>query len=966
MKFIFFLIPFLVLSVSLIPDSFAEIKKGLNYNDELVSVNSDGSQIRKWTSQPERVLINDQYFDFRFINGADFLSVETGHGSVVLNKNTCSFDFYKKGIIQGEPLFSDSIVVKMATNGTENWSVIPQINNAICEASGNENQLVAKKFTAGVGLLEYKYINTGSTWKTQLEAINLSGQTNKKFGFTQTINLNRDTIHYDGMEKNLDNFADTTFNRNWLVTHESKIINFLNDISFDFDLGFDNLKSIDVYDTGINKSKLAFNYLYDTKILLPNETIIMDPTYSSNNPTVDGNIEDTNDDNVCNGTTLTKTTNGVSIESGPDSTADGIDCDRGFFEYDISSIPVTATITDSDFKFEVISLEGTPYNCVFVGMTNQPSVASDANIWSAISGGTSLVTDSSCTTTGINKSVDLSTLGDTYIDTQLSSGWAAIGVKGATETLDGSYHMSRIYSEESASTPDPTLEITYMVISPPWGVTTLTNPSETTTTESLDWTAPYAGGGNQYIIGYQINKTSPWGTPNIILVNDTGTTTTDYIATLLTPGTQYSFRVSAWTNNTGNHPYNNATGNILNVTTPLNIYGSVAPTNLVVYPVICDPAKLNLQWSAGSMQNINGYRIQRETPIGGGFSTIVSNTTTTTTYYNNTGLVANNNYNYRVYSLNGSGISAASDTYAHYTCHLPNAVTDLTGIATSLSTIELDWTAPIAYSTILGYMINYTTPEGTPLTIFDPPHTGSTTTAATVTGLGIGIDYSFRVSAVTVFGSNGTGNIFNATTTTTYVLGDLPSPDVTNLDDFLIFYNRTNYNATRIYLDVTYPDSYDMDCNFLFKFSRANQTYNSLAGTPITGPGADTDNERYRFTIDGANDEIINVRCWDTITDDEAKYIITITDFELLNQIDNLHNGTYGTMGQIGGLDIVVLIVVIVGMIGFNRVTPIAGVIFTIITVGALSVLGIIQTYQIIFPFLAMVVLWAYTRTRQD
>ena len=510
--------------------------------------------------------------------------------------------------------------------------------------------------------------------------------------------------------------------------------------------------------------------------------------------------------------------------------------------------------------------------------------------------------------------------------------------------------------------------IRYIPTAQPYAVTDLTNPSETPTTESLDWTAPYAGGGGQYIIGYQINKTSPWSNPvNTILVNDTGTTDTAYVATGLTPDTMYSFRVTAWTNNTAGHPFSNSTGNILNVTTPLNSYLTVAPTNLKVYPVICDPGKLNLEWSSGAMQNINGYRIQRETPVGGGFSTIVSNTTTTTTYYNNTsGLTANNNYNYRVYSLNGTGISGVSNQYAHYTCHLPNAITDLTGTATDLSTIILTWTAPVPYGVLLGYMVNYTTPEGNPITIFDPPHTGSSATTETVYSLTIGSTYSFRASPVTIFGSNSSGNIFNATTTTAFELGNLTLSDITNTDDFKIFYERTDTNATSILLEVTYPGSYDLTCNMLFKFSGDNNTYTGLTETPITGPGGDTDNVVSSFVFNGANTEIININCYDDSVPDSAKYIITITEFELLDQIANFRNGTYGTSGQIGGLDLITLIVVIIGMIGFNRVTPIAGVVFTVITVGALAYFGIIEQYQIMFPALALVVLLAYTRTRQS
>lgn len=500
---------------------------------------------------------------------------------------------------------------------------------------------------------------------------------------------------------------------------------------------------------------------------------------------------------------------------------------------------------------------------------------------------------------------------------------------------------------------------------PPWAVTTLTNPSETPTTESLSWTAPYAGGGGQYIIGYQINKTTPWGTP-IVLVNDTGTTGTTYTAVGLIAGTQYSFRVSAWTNVTAGHPLNNATGNILDVTTPLNSFLTVAPTGLDAVPVICNPALVNLQWSSGAMQNINGYRVQRETPVGGGFSTIISNTGNTNTFYNDTGRTANNNYNYKVSSLNNSGISAASNTDATYTCKKPNAVTTLTGSATDLSTVVLTWIAPVPYASLLGYQVNYTTPYGIPLTIFNPPHTGSSTVTTTIFGLSIGNDYSFRVSPVTIFGKNATGNIFNVTTTTAFELGNLTLTDTINTDDFKIFYERTDTNATSILLEVTYPASYTLTCNMLHKFSMDNNTYTGLTETPISGPGADTDNVISSFVFSGANTEIITINCYDKSIPDDAKYIVTITQFELLNQIANFRNGTYGTSGQIGGLDLITLIVVIIGMIGFNRVTPIAGVIFTVITVGTLSFFGIIEIYQIMFPALALIVLLAYTRTRQS
>lgn len=946
MNIIFFLLPIIV--ISLIIPVYAE--KGLNYDDVIIASFPNGTQLNRYTSAPERIISDDVYVDYRFINGADFLSVETGHGSIKLNKNTCSFDFYKKGIITGVPLFTDSIVPKIANNGTNTWNELTSIINASCETYGNQDEIVAKKYVANVGFMEYKYINTGSAWQTQLEATNLSANTNKKFGFTQTINLNRDTVIFGDSQINLDNYSNSTFDRTWLENHDAKLLNFLNDISFDFDLGYDKLESVYILDMGNNKSKISFNYLRNQEIILTNETLIIDPTFGT--PT----SEDSNEASdltpaACNG----KTVSGVVGTVRP--TADATICRIPYQSFNIASIPTTATVTSASYTYDVTATTFTG-SCYLFDYTTNPG-ANQASYDAVFTAAGITTSNTDCQSATDNKVFNMNSTGITKIQQNISGGegFYALGLWFVVEPAGQSVTIR---------SADSVLSITYTTTNPPYAVTDLTNPSETTTTKSLSWTAPYAGGGGQTIIGYQINQTTPWTNNPLVLVNDTGVATTTYVATGLTPGTDYSFRVSAWTNNTGGHPYNNATGNILNVTTPLNSYSTVAPTNLEVFPVICNATVINLQWSAGLMNNINGYRIQYETPVGGGFSSVILNTANTLTYYNHTGLTANNNYNYRVYSLNSTGISAASNQDASYTCHLPNAVTDLTGSATDLQTIILTWDAtPVAYSTILGYIVNYTTPSGAPTTIFDA-NTGTTLKTDTVYGLSIGLNYSFRVSPVTIFGSNSSGNIFNATTSTAFTLGSLDLSDTTNTNDFKIFYNRTNTNTTSILLEVTYPSSYTLTCNMQHKFSRDNNTYTGLTETAISGPGADTDNVVSSFVFNGANTEIILVNCYDLSVPDSAKYVITVTDFALLEQIENFRNGTYGTSGQIGGLDLISLIVVIIGMIGFNRVTPIAGVIFTVITVFTLAWFEIITVYQIMYPALMLVILLAYVRTRQS
>ena len=298
--------------------------------------------------------------------------------------------------------------------------------------------------------------------------------------------------------------------------------------------------------------------------------MIIDPTYSSNNPTLDGYTLSTQSVGATCPVSASSSVTGTNVLVIAQQAAAANDyCYRAWAEYDTSPIPSSSVVTDSHFLYDVALIVGTPENCDFVGMTVQPSVATDEQIWDDILSGTVMVNnDATCTTAGDNKDEDLGAAGDAYFQSQLASGWASIGIKGNDETRGAANESSQLASEEdAAATPKPTLQITYTTIPPPDAVTDLVLLSLAQTQLCYDWTAPSAGGGAQVIIGYQINVTTPYTSNPLVFVNDTGTTITDYCATGLIEGTQYSTRVSAWTNVTGSHPQNNATGNVVNATT---------------------------------------------------------------------------------------------------------------------------------------------------------------------------------------------------------------------------------------------------------------------------------------------------------------------------------------------------------------------------------------------------------------
>ena len=299
-------------------------------------------------------------------------------------------------------------------------------------------------------------------------------------------------------------------------------------------------------------------------------------------------------------------------------------------------------------------------------------------------------------------------------------------------------------------------------------------------------------------------------------------------------------------------------------------------------------------------------------------------------------------YTVKGISLVGSGSASASTVVSTGS----SAVLDLTANNIIGNSLVLTWTEP-TYSagTVIGYQINYTAPGfGEPDTIL-LANTGTPTTVLPLSGLNYNANYTWTVGVITPSGIDTTGNWLNVTTSSdsSIVSANVTSGvdlDATNTMELKqIKFDRIENADGTTTLDVIHPVNYDLNCNMQSKFAMTNQNYTNLPTTIIDG-----NDKKASFVFTGLENEVITVKCIDTILKDEAQYVLTQNSFPLLQQITNFSNGSYGTMGQFGAIDLVSLAGIIIAMIGFNRVNHVVGGAFAIIMFFVLGWFGIIQT----------------------
>ena len=288
-----------------------------------------------------------------------------------------------------------------------------------------------------------------------------------------------------------------------------------------------------------------------------------------------------------------------------------------------------------------------------------------------------------------------------------------------------------------------------------------------------------------------------------------------------------------------------------------------------------------------------------------------------------------------------------------------DVITDLSGSSSSISTILLDWTAPIIIpSPITGYQINFTNPfSDNPQTILTN-NTLSSTSSVEISNLNVGVDYSFRVMPYTKFGPEKVSNTADYTPRHTLKIGKLDVLESNTLRTGIKFESTQTGDETLV--RAVYNSGWQLQCFYRGTFSTVNAT------VPIAvSPHSPVHSKAEMSFIDAKND-IITITCRDSLSGKEGKYVLAQKQFLIQEQVADFRSGTYGTFGQIGPIDMFTMTLILFCMIAFNRLNESVGLVISIFIIGISLYLEFISFETAIIPLIAFIIMIVIATTRKQ
>ncbi len=482
------------------------------------------------------------YISHELDDNQNHVTYSTGSISWTFYKDSCTFRLFEGGKVTSEtnPVI-ENISVTMQEFKNSVWENTPH-NDLNCNVTINELpndtiQLIAQQGNSTIGYKEIELIQEAGRNLETFYRSPIAQTDNVTFGFVESHVKNQD-MEFTDADSNLHKFklplqAEKRFSKESFIKDlgnklvDIPIITKNNNGKISYNLkdsihGYFTESVIREYET----SKLqAFYNFHDTPALNTNERLEVDPVYSSDDPNVDGWVTTSSDTGTACPPVSSKNTAETLLRMILGRADINGTCIRSFIESDISPIPVSADVIDTKLKFETVFAPN-PRNCDFTELDTQPSGASASTIWNDIGDGTVFLSDDpTCKTVGTNKSVDLGTDADSYIQSQLPQGWAGIGVKFNDETrVSGSgndFNVQLASENDGGATPKPTLEVTYTVdFGDPQDLSCSGEPYS----YDCSWTAIDASVVTGYHIAHSSDN-STWSSANVTTIGNVTSTT---------------------------------------------------------------------------------------------------------------------------------------------------------------------------------------------------------------------------------------------------------------------------------------------------------------------------------------------------------------------------------------------------------------------------------------------------------
>ena len=734
------------LIISDYPDALAQTPQPELYRGDSYSDIDYNNGTHKWTGGLPQYVETGQfnadgkkiYTHYIVDDQPTYVKVTNGEASFVFDKTTCSAKIYDGGLItdsNNSIIGSDSFVPLQSVDGSGIWNVVTSVRDATCVTSIVETPTsisVSGTRISSAGIFKITYVKEdGKPLESFLEPTNLTSFTNRRFGVVQTQQIPQ-IITWANQQRDLANFVGQTFNRQWLENNQQNLSNLFEYGNLQFNVlgAWNYLDSVKINSVNNGLASVSFNYIRNTPILLPNETLLIDPTYSSNNPTQDGDVTSTTSTGtLCSTTGSTKNTATDYVRSSISDSDLNSDCVRGYVEWDITSITDGYTITDSVMKFH--QLVSSSKNCDYNEMNTQPSTGTADQVYDDIADGTTFVDNSAvCTTTGANKSIDLGASGDADVTSQMvSANWFAVGIKFDNETRDStSGHTQGFGSEENtgdAPNPKPTLEVTYVAPTCTPNAPTLPSAESSSTSQiDISWTAPT----NCTMTTTEVQQSATGAFAGEQTTIYSSTPKTSHSDTILSGNEDYFYRIRYMSDTSTWGSYSST---VSDLTTP------TAPTSPTVTSTTS--TTMGLSWTAPTGSGTLTYKIEEKIGVGA-FTTREASYAGTT--YSATSLSGGTLYTYRISAINSDSTGTTSTEFGDTT--YPGTPTSLTATATSGTNINLSWSAPSG--AVDGYKIERKIGAGAYSTLV--ADTGTTATTYSDSGLTSSTLYTYRVTAL--------------------------------------------------------------------------------------------------------------------------------------------------------------------------------------------------------------------------